>query len=157
MDTLFNPKGRIGPVTFRNNALILVGIGVLMGLVPLVWPSPLLAIIGLVLLYPTAVLWIKRLHDAGKSGWLFLGVFVVQLGLGLAANFLIIRPMAPPQAPVNPGDVAAVMANASAQMQATAIPTTIVSLVIGLAVVLIGNALIKSDPGPNAYGPPSTP
>jgi uncharacterized membrane protein YhaH (DUF805 family) len=157
MNMMLNPKGRIGPVTFRNNALILVGIGALLGLVPLVWPSPLLGILGLVLLYPTAVLWIKRLHDAGKSGWLFLGVFVVQIGAALAANFLIIKPLAPPQAPVNPGDIAAVMANTSAQMQATAIPGAIVSLVIGLAVVLIGNALLKSDPAPNAYGPPQTP
>jgi uncharacterized membrane protein YhaH (DUF805 family) len=157
MDMLFNPKGRIGPVTFRNYAMILIGIGVVLGLVPLVWPSPLLGIVGIVMLYPWAVLWIKRLHDAGKSGWLFLAVLVIQMGIGMAVQFLLIRPMAPPQAPVAPGDVAAAMAAASAQMQATAIPSAIASLVIVLAVVLIGNALLKSEPSPNAYGPQLAP
>jgi uncharacterized membrane protein YhaH (DUF805 family) len=154
MNTLFNPTGRIGPVTFRNHAMILIGISAILGLAPLVMPNPLLGIIGLALMYPWAVLWIKRFHDAGKTGWMFLAVLVVWLGVGIAANFLIVRRFAPPQAPVNPGDVAAVMANASAQMQATAIPATIVSLVIVLAVVLVGNALLKADPAPNAYGPP---
>jgi uncharacterized membrane protein YhaH (DUF805 family) len=156
MKTLFNPKGRIDPATFRNAAMILIAIGAIFSLLPLVAPTPFLAIIGLLLMYPWAVIWVKRFHDAGKSGWMFLGVLVLWLGAGLAANFLIVRRFAPPQAPVNPGDVSAVMANASAQMQATAIPSTIVSVVIVLAVVLIGNALLKSDPASNAYGPAHT-
>ena len=152
MNTLFNPQGRIGPVTFRNAALILIAIGAVISLLPLVQPAlAVLSFASLLLLYPWVVIWVKRLHDAGKPGAMFMLILVVWLVTGVTASFLITRRFVPPQAPVDPRNV---MASMAAQLHATALPGTIVSAVIALAFVLIGNALLKSDPALNPYGPP---
>src|SRR4051812_3093323 len=113
MDTLFNPMGRIGPVTFRNAALILIAVSAAIGLTPLVLPQLWwLSFVSMVLIYPWAVIWVKRLHDAGKSGWLFLAILVAMMIVSFLANrFLTSRFTPPPPTPV-PGqavDIAAIM------------------------------------------------
>jgi uncharacterized membrane protein YhaH (DUF805 family) len=156
MKTMLNPQGRIGPITFRNAAMILIAVGAVLSVLPAVSPAlTVLSFVSLVLIYPWLVIWVKRFHDAGKSGGMFLGVLVLWLIVSLVATFFISAQFAPPQAPVaNPIDLSAVMATVTAQAQATALPSTIVSAVISLAFVLAGNALLRSDPEPNAYGPP---
>ena len=151
-EAMLVPGGRIGPAAFRNAYLVLIAIGVGIQLVPLVWPSLLIGFLGLVMLYPSAVLWVKRFHDAGKSGWWFLAVFAATIAAGLAANHFIIERFAPA---IIPGSSAAeVFAQAAARMQAVAIPSAIVSTVISLAFVFIINEELKSDPNENQYGPP---
>ena len=156
MNTLLNPQGRIGPVTFRNAAMILIAIGAILSLLPLALPAlTALSFVSLVLIYPWVVIWVKRLHDAGKSGWLFLVVLVLYLIASFAASLFISAQFAPAQAPVvDPADLSVMMANMAAQAQATALPSAIVSVVVSLAFVFAGNALLKSDPAPNEYGPP---
>ena len=154
MDTFFNPMGRIGPVTFRNAALILIAIGGCLSLVPLVWPSLILSLISMVLLYPWAALWIKRFHDAGKSGWMFLAVLVPWIAANWAAGYFIGQQFGMAIAPVPGTTPAEAFAQAAARMQSIAIPTAIASVVIALAFALVINEELKSDPAENAYGSP---
>ena len=158
MNTMLNPQGRIGPVTFRNAAMILIAIGAILTLLPLALPAlAALSFVSLLLIYPWVVIWVKRLHDAGKSGWMFLVVLVLYLIVSSASSQFISAQFAPAQAPVaNPTDLSAVMASMTAHMQATALPSAIVSVVISLAFVFAGNALLRSDPAPNAFDLPHT-
>ncbi len=151
---MFNPRGRIDPVAFRNAALVLIVIGAILSLLPLVQPAlTMLSLLSLALIYPWIVIWVKRLHDAGKSGGMFVGVLLLWLVAGVAANLLITRRFVPPQPPVDPHHIVASM---TAQMRASALPGTIVSVVLALIFVLAGNALLRSDPESNAYGPANT-
>jgi len=155
MKTLFDPEGRIDPATFRDAALILIGIGAVLSLLPLAAPSlALLSLASLLLLYPWGVIWVKRFHDSGKSGWMFLIVLVLWIAVGAGARTLITGRFGPAQGP-RPTNLSEAMATMTTTMQATALPGTIVSVILALAFVLIGNALLKSDPGPNAYDPPA--
>jgi uncharacterized membrane protein YhaH (DUF805 family) len=153
LGTLFYPDGRIGPVAFRNAALVLIAIGACMGLMPLLWPSFFLSLISLVMLYPWAVIWVKRFHDAGKSGWMFLAVFVPWLAVQMTAGWFISRQfgMATPPPGTPPAEI---FAHAAAQMQAIAVPGAISSTVIALAVALVVNEELKSQPGENRFGSP---
>jgi uncharacterized membrane protein YhaH (DUF805 family) len=156
MNTMLNPQGRIGPVAFRNAALILIAIGAILALLPLALPAlTALSFVSLVLIYPWVVIWVKRLHDAGKSGWLFLVVLVLYLTASFGSSYFISTQFAPAQTPAaNPGDLSAVMASMAAQAQAVALPSAIVSVLVSLAFVFAGNALLRSDPAPNEYDLP---
>lgn len=151
--TLFDPEGRMGPDAFLRAALILVVIGALLSLLPLVTASMMLSMVSLVLVYPWAVIWIKRLHDAAKPGWMFAPILVLYLIVAWGSAYFISQFFAPEQGP-QPTDFSSAMAMARERAQLVAIPSAIVSVFISFVFVLIGNALLKSDPGPNAYDPP---
>src|SRR4051812_21369374 len=126
MNTFLNPMGRIGPGAFRNAALILIVIGAVLNLTPLVLPTLWwVTFIGFVLLYPWVAIWVKRLHDAGKSGWWFLAILVGMMIVSYVANRFITQRFAPPPPTPVPGqaiDIAAVM---QAQILSQALPGTI--------------------------------
>jgi len=154
MEAILNPFGRIGPVTFRNTAIILIAIGACFSLLPLIRPElAALSFASLVLIYPWIVIWVRRFHDAGKSGKLFLVVLVVYLITVLAVNRFIVARFIPAQPPIDPHFVWASMV---AQMRANALPGTIASVIISLAFALVVNEELKSDPAENAYGPQPT-
>ncbi|HJR56701.1 MAG TPA: DUF805 domain-containing protein [Rhizomicrobium sp.] len=153
LQTLFYPDGRIGPVAFRNAALALIAAGAAVSLTPVAVPALwMVSFAGFLFLYPWVVIWVKRFHDAGKSGWWFLAVFVPWLVTGAIANHFITAEfgLAPPQ-PGTPVDIWGYMA---AQTQAIALPATIASVVISLVFALVVNEELKSDPGENRHGSP---
>jgi uncharacterized membrane protein YhaH (DUF805 family) len=154
MEIFLKPSGRIGPAIFRNAALILIAIGAAFSLLPWLRPDmALLSFASLLLFYPWLVIWVKRFHDAGKSGKMFIAVLVLWLIAGYAANrFVVSRFVDLP--PVDPHFV---MASMAAQMHANALPGTIVAVILALAFALVINEELKSDPGENAYGPPPAP
>jgi len=152
METVLNPFGRIGPVTFRNIAIILILIGAMFSLLPWVRPDmALFSFASFLLLYPWVVIWIRRFHDAGKSGKWFLAVLAAYMITGIAVNRLIVARFIPAPPPVDPHFV---MLSMEAQMRANALPGTIASVIISLAFALVINEELKSDPAENAYGPP---
>ena len=154
MGTLFDPQGRISPAQFQESALILIAIGAVVGMVPYFFPGATMwTMISIVLLYPWVVIWIKRLHDAGKPGWIFVPILIVYLAISWTAAYFVGNYFAPQTGPT-PTEFAAAMEQASLRAETTAIPTVIVSVLISVAFVFIANALLKSDPGPNAYDPP---
>ena len=151
--TLFYPMGRIGPATFRNAALVLIAIGALLNLVPLVYVSLFLPMVGMVLIYPWAVIWVKRFHDAGKPGWMFLAVLVPWLVVSAGVSWFLSREFG--VAPVTGATPAEAMAHATVQMRTMAIPGTVAATIISLAFALVVNEELKSDPDENAHGAPT--
>jgi uncharacterized membrane protein YhaH (DUF805 family) len=152
LETILNPSGRIGPVTFRNAALVLILIGALFSILPYFRPDlALISFASLLLLYPWVVIWVKRFHDAGKPGSRFLIVLVAWLVAGVAANHFLVSRFVPNPPPIDPNFIWLSM---QAQMQANALPGTIVSTLLSLGFALVVNEELKSDPGENAYGPP---
>lgn len=67
-------KGRIGRKDFWIGFAILFVAGIVLGLIPVIGQ-----IIGLLMLYLWVCLGAKRLHDMGKSGWLMVIPFALQL------------------------------------------------------------------------------
>lgn len=159
MTVLFAPNGRINPSQFQTGALVLLGIGFVLALVPLTGNGALIGVqtlIGLAMIYPWVVLWRKRLHDSGKSGWFLLLILLVWFIISMIASQVITMMFA--------GDMMQAMEDVtgfSQMMQAQAqlaeelaLPNAISSLVVGLVVVFGANAVLKSDPEENRYGPP---
>ena len=91
--SMMSANGRMAPADFQKAGLVLVAISFVLGLFPLFLPLILAGVIGLlslVLIYPWVCIWSKRLHDAGKSGWLFLVVLVVWIVLGIIVGLFIV-------------------------------------------------------------------
>ncbi len=163
LNLYFSPKGRIGPSVFQQSAIILIVIGFVLNMLNMFVPMlmPLTVLAGFVLLWPWICLWVKRLHDAGKSGWMLLLVIFVMIVLSMISSF-IVRLFVK----INPADVQAAMANAhgfaemmKAGMAANKplmLPNAIAGVIVQLIVVLGGNAVLKSDPEENHYGPPAS-
>jgi uncharacterized membrane protein YhaH (DUF805 family) len=145
--------GRIGPVAFRNAAIVLILVGAGFSLLPLALPAlTFWSYLSLLLIYPWAVIWVKRLHDAGKSGKWFLAIVAAWFAVGAAAGWFISNRFAPAM-PAKP-DPAAIWALMAERMQAIALPNTIASVVIALAFALVINEELKSEPRENTYGAP---
>ncbi|MBL4537532.1 MAG: DUF805 domain-containing protein [Oceanicaulis sp.] len=92
MSVLFAPNGRINPSQFQTGALVLLGIGFVLALVPLTGNGALIGVqtlVGLAMIYPWVVLWRKRLHDSGKSGWFLLLILLVWFIISMIASQII--------------------------------------------------------------------
>lgn len=159
MSVLFAPNGRISPSQFQTGALMLLGIGFVMALLSLTGNTAMMGVqtlVGLVLIYPWVVLWRKRLHDSGKTGWFLLLIILVWFILSMIVGQVVTMMFA--------GDMMQAMEDvtgfsqmmqAQAQLaQELALPNAISSLVVGLIVVFGANAILKADPQENRYGPP---
>jgi len=162
MSTLFAHKGRLAPAEFQRAGFVLIGMSFLIALSPLFLPFRLsitLSILGLLLVWPWACLWSRRFHDAGQSGWLFLAVLVLYLALNFAMNQILstifggeAARMA--QAAVETGDFRIMMEAMRESAVALAPSNAIGSGLISVVMVLGANAILKSDPEENRYGPP---
>ena len=159
--SMMSANGRMAPSDFQKAGLVLVAITFVLALLPLALPivvAGLISILSLVLLYPWVCIWSKRLHDAGKSGWLFLVVLVVWIILSLVVSKIVTlifggeaaRMMANA---IETGNMDAVMQANEATVQATALPGAILNALLGIAMVFGGNAILKQDPQENRYGP----
>ena len=82
LSTYLSPAGRMSPSDFEKSALILIVIGVVFSIPELLGMDSLAALAGIVsfaLYYSWIVIWIKRYHDGGKSGWMCFLPIVVYL------------------------------------------------------------------------------
>ena len=143
----FSSNGRIGQKDFWIAALILFVAGILSHTLHLLAP-----IAWLVLWYCWICISAKRLHDAGRSGWLVLLPFVVSFAAMLAA--LVI------------GGIAAIAAFATGGFHTDPGSYAVLWGSLGLAAMLFGVAglvnlvfllwvgLAAPQIGDNAYGPP---
>ena len=73
----FSAEGRIGRGEFWIGWLVLLGVSVVTGWIPLIG-----MLISLVAIYCTVCIYAKRLHDMGKSGWLQ----VIPIAVGILAG-----------------------------------------------------------------------
>jgi len=159
--TLFlKPQGRIGPAEFQTGALILIAVGFVIGVLPVISLAlGFLGIIGLLLIYPWVVLWIKRLHDAGQSGWMVLAVVLVYIFVSLIVNSTISAIFvgaAADMSDVDPTDFGALMRASAEASRASIVPGAIANAVVSFGFVYVANMILKSDPAENQYGPPTT-
>jgi len=138
----FTAEGRIGRPTFWIGWLMLLGVHVVAGWIPLIgWA------LGLAALYASVCLYAKRLHDMGRSGWwqllpILLGPVLV-IGSAMSIGF---------------GALFAELTHGDAEWAALAgLGGLFVSLAVAF-VVMIGFTLwvgiSDSQPGDNRYGEP---
>ncbi|MDP1632799.1 MAG: DUF805 domain-containing protein [Caulobacter sp.] len=141
----FAPDGRIGRSTFWIGWLVLLGVNVVLGWIPLFgW------LLSLVTIYCYVCVSAKRLHDMGKSGWLTLIPVVTAFILPVVGVFLF--------------GGAALFAGLT-RMSEEAAAATVLSSLGGLILVVMASWLValgfliwqgvsNGDPGENRYGPP---
>ncbi|HID35987.1 MAG TPA: DUF805 domain-containing protein, partial [Ghiorsea sp.] len=158
---LFSPSGRISPSEFMKGAIILIAIGAILQLLNLVSIKLAMGLgftIGLVTIWCWVVLWVKRFHDASKSGWMSLVVILAWLVIAWIISLLVMPFFAGDtaqqaaemqvamEAATEAGDFGAIwgtaMEAAGAQAKKTAIPSAIMGIVVSGAVAYIGNMLI---------------
>ena len=85
---LFSSHGRIGSDTFIKAGYILILIGTAFSMSKVISPAigGIFGFLSMLLLYPWACIWIKRLHNGGKSGWmvcLYILIYVVIFTIGM--------------------------------------------------------------------------
>ncbi len=161
---LFSPTGRINAHDFKKGAVILLTINVLL------WQAWLISMgagviaffASLVLVYCWGCLFAKRLHDASKSGWIYLLIFIIFLVVSYILGGLLFGILSPEIAEEvqnlqesidmdNP-DMEYLLGVYDRMLKAMSLPFTISYLAVGLALAFGVNAMLKTDPEPNEHG-----
>lgn len=137
-------EGRTRRSHFWIAWLILLGVGVVTGWIPLLG-----ILLSLALIWPNLAIAVKRLHDMGRSGWLALAPIGISI-ICLFAGFAVLGAGALAAGTANAYDEAAGFAMMAAMGPAMLLFA--VAALIGLAFLLwIG--LTDSQPGENRFGP----
>ncbi len=161
---LFSPSGRITPAEFMKGATLLIIIGLVLALIPAFIPAlGMLAILGLVMIWCWIVLWIKRYHDGGKSGWMSFIPIIAYLVIGMIVGLIVASMFKDPayaaaiEAATESGDFGAMMKS----MQGGGL-TKMGTIINGLAaaavayvIAMVFNNMIKRDDHDNQFGPAS--
>lgn len=156
--TYFSFNGRINAPTFVKAALMLVAIGIVISLAGTRIPqnfAPLLTVLSMVLYWPWVAIWVKRYHDADKSGWMVLvpilvfivlstAVTVYFMNKGLAVAHMTFMDLAEP----------ANKAKFEAAMKGQQMAMLPLMVAVQMIVIFGFNAIIKSDPEENRFGHP---
>ena len=159
LNTFLSPAGRMNPNDFKKSALTLIVIGVIFSIPELLGMDSLGALAGIVsiaLLYPWIVIWIKRYHDGGKSGWSSLLPIIVYL----LATIILMMTM------LGDGFMAIIEASSTGASQADTekmaeemvagkemmilLANTALSVIVALG---FNQYLISNDDHENQYGP----
>lgn len=150
-----------------KGAITLIIISALFGLLPLVsfGIAAALSIPFLILMvYCWVVLYIKRFHDGGKSGWLSIlpilaylvvGYFVGDMVSNMFSGVSPEETQAAMEAAAESGDLKAVMAAGADAAKKTAIPSAISGALVSFAIAFLTNMFIKRDDHENQFGPAS--
>lgn len=158
MGLFFNPQGRIGKGPFWIGVIVLLVISTALSAVSAYGPrtvGTIISLLSLVLIYPGVCVYVKRFHDAGKSGWWYLLVILLGFAITACASFFLVAPrFAELQGGPQPGGPE-FQAAVRQITQDTFIPLTAVGVVVSLVIAFIVS-MLPSDPGENKYGPPAS-
>jgi len=143
-----------------RGAYVLIALSALFAITPLISVplSLILSIVGLVFIYCWVVLWLKRYHDGGKSGWMCLVPIIVWLILSFIASSVVSAMFggAIDQSAANEaaaaGDLGAVFQAVFGAAKATAIQSAIAGALVSFIVAFVFNRMIKSDDHENQFG-----
>ncbi|WP_395944579.1 DUF805 domain-containing protein [Brevundimonas sp.] len=141
---MFAFEGRLRRSHFWIGFLIIFGASLVLGWIPFLG-----ALISLALIWPNLAISVKRLHDMGKSGWLVLAPFGINIVLMIIAFVMMIGGIA-----ASGGDADYYENNPTAAlaMMGPAFGLFAIAGLVGLAFLLwIG--LVDSQKGENRFGP----
>lgn len=156
-----SPQGRLGPPAFWRAYILILGANIVLSVIAYA-AGPGNALVGgvnfiggLVLLWATFAVFVKRLHDAGASGaWVLLIAFVWTVVVGIIALVLVSLFAGEVLQTAMEDDAYANSPQFMADLQErTFAPVTVAMLGVNLLLGYILAAL-RSEPGHNAYGPP---
>lgn len=165
INLLFSPNGRVGPREFGRGVILLIGIWLVILIMVTFGPNLLgamMSLLSMVTIYCYLCIYGKRLHDAGITAWGYVPFLIAFLFLFMFLGGLLITLFAPEGRELllewdtlqRRGSI-----EAAAELQPQVIKSIIVPMVITFLAV---NALLawiaarlRSDPQPNAYGPPT--
>jgi len=159
---LLSPYGRIGSAAFYRGGYILILISVAISLLNLFSPQigGILSIISYALIYPWVVIWIKRLHNGGKSGWMFLVYmllyfFVALVGFGMSMSMFGGAEFMQMVTDQVEGKITQAEMQAQAEIWARSYmaPILIASISVSVLTMYIGDKTIPVDDNDNQYGP----
>ena len=163
---LFSPSGRIGPGEFISGVTILVVLGLVLQLIPIFVPAlTILGLVGIVMLWCWVVIWVKRYHDAGKSGWMCLIPIIVWFVVAIIIGQILSGMFADPEvveaieAATVAGDFGELfsLSMGGGMTKTGQIISALVGAAISYVVSMIFNKMIKQDNHDNQFGPqPST-
>lgn len=157
---LFSPSGRINSGEFLKAALILIAVGFVLNLPSLLGMKAIATPLGLLsylLAYPWIVIWVKRYHDSGKSGWMCLIPLLVYIVIFLVAMFMALGNEIGQifELAASGASQAEQEAAAEGMIEGKEMLVGMIGIVASLVVVLLFNALIKHDDHENQFGPES--
>jgi len=141
---MFSFNGRLRRSHFWIGFLIIFGASLVLGWIPFLG-----ALISLALIWPNLAISVKRLHDMGKSGWLVLVPFGINVVLMIIAGVMMVGSIA-----ASGGDADYYENNPTAALalMGPAVGLIGVSFLVGLAFLLwIG--LTDGQKGENRFGP----
>lgn len=97
LNLFFSPNGQISPAEFSKGAVILLAFNFVLWLAWFtnVWVALFAGFIALMSIYAWACLFIKRLRFSGKSGFLFIPVFILFVVLAWMVVPLLVVPIMP--------------------------------------------------------------
>jgi uncharacterized membrane protein YhaH (DUF805 family) len=158
---LFSPSGRIGPGQFMKGATILVIVGFILAALPAISPAlTMVGIIGIVTYWCWIVLWVKRYHDGGKSGWMCLIPIILYMIIGtilsvvLAGMFVDVEAMQEMAEASEAGDFGALMGMMGAGVTKTGtLIMAAAAAVVSYLIAFLFNKMIKHDAHDNQFGP----
>jgi len=156
---LFSPSGRIGPSEFMKGAIILIVVAVILAIPNLLGlPKGLvtaLSFLSIVTLWCWVVLWVKRYHDGGKSGWTCLLPILTYLILGMIIFFAAFGGafMEMFNASLNGATEAEIAELEAAFNTKSGLPVLIGSTLFSFGIAFLFNKMIKQDAHDNQYGP----
>ncbi|MEZ5997676.1 MAG: DUF805 domain-containing protein [Hyphomonas sp.] len=169
MELFLSPNGRINQPTFWRGAITLFVIGAVLSAVA-AYVSPFIGFAGILLLWPWIAIFVKRFHDAGKTGWLTLAMVVLFIIVSFIVGMLLMsvfginsaemqeqmmKEMEDLQSSGDPGAVMAYAMEQSKKMAQAQLIPNILSSAIVTGIMGLVMSLFKSDPGDNQYGPPT--
>lgn len=156
---LFSPSGRIGPSDFLKGVVILIVVAILLSAPAFLGLPDAVALIASIISFATiwcwVVLWVKRYHDGGKSGWMCLVPILVYLIVYIIA-FVVIAgaPFMEMITAAMEGAGEDEIAALEAEMNSTVmLPLSIAGIVISFGIAFLFNNMIKHEDHDNRFGP----
>ncbi|MGE6699540.1 DUF805 domain-containing protein [Hyphomonas sp. NPDC076900] len=162
----FDPQGRISPRTFGQAYVLLTGALLMITVVSIV-VSPGFGILQYVLVFPFVCVFSKRLHDAALSAWLMLLFLLGALIINVISSAILMPVLAPEAYAIqmeaqtlittdgmNAG-LEHLLDHAQEIVRSSAL-VNVVSLLVSCAITGFTAFVLRSDPKPNRFGPPTT-